>query len=139
MRITKGRLLSTMARLDEKVEFLFRHPIRFNPLYLARIDQRKLEILTLAMGWCIDIAALTELQRRKLFQKCLDTLTLRVRTWEELINLRVALGYPAKRTTKLRIAFQKAVQALIEELKHDMLRATTKHRIKADFRIENHG
>jgi hypothetical protein len=139
VRVTKGWLLSRVERLDEKLEFLFRHPIKFNPLYLARIDERKLEILTLAMGWYLDIGGLNEGQRRKLFQKCLDTVTLRVRTWEELINLRVALGYPAKRATTLRIAFQKAVQALIEELKDDMLRATTKHRIKADFRIENRG
>jgi hypothetical protein len=130
--------MKQMNRLDRKVEFLFRHPIKFHPMYLAKIDARKLEILTIALGFLYDVEEMTEAQRRKLFDKCLYVVMDRIRTWEELVGFRVALGFPLKHPGTMKIAFRKAVDALIEELKREVVRISRKKRIKADFRTRSH-
>ena len=120
-RGSRKEILKKIESLIAKIRYLRITQLKFNPDYLSRINSRKLEILALSVfRQPFNIVKMSERERRLLFKRILKAMKLRAWTYEELMTMMVALGYPRPKPVKLKIEFRKAVNKLVIQLRRDI-------------------
>ena len=121
-------LKKDISTIRKKQKELFNFPVRFDPkmLFIHRIDQDLLQVLVISLGGRYSVAMakrigkMSELQRRKLFEKCKEEIEKREWSYEELRSLFVALKFPKPKRSRFKRDVHAAVRQLVKRLEQSM-------------------
>lgn len=130
-------ILRLLGEINEKIEYLFTHQIKFDTNYFYGMNINKLQVLCIVLRKeAIDVKLLPERKRRLLLYKLIKKMKIKRFTYDELIQLRIALGYPKPKTTKFKTHVREAVHDLIRELLNDLGRDYRKKSLRFDKEID---
>src|SRR5258705_8959036 len=118
----KKKLLHALRLVSERLEILFEKQIKFHPKYFDRIDATKLEILVLVMHHPVNMKKLDERGRRELLKVLVHELKVRKMSFDEIINIWIALGFPKKKQSRFQRDVKEATQQLVSEIKEGFYR-----------------
>lgn len=118
----RRELIKALKTVNERLELLFEHQIKFHPKYFDRIDATSLEILALVMHHPVDMKKLDERGRRELLKTLIRELKVRKMSFDEITNIWIALGFPKKKQSRFQRDVKEATQQLVRNIKEGFYR-----------------